>query len=86
MHTGKEYHSKDHNTCPQCHETNENEIHYFLFCTNYAAHCQHGCRASTGATPAWCSTSRLQYKKNIKWSVYTTGHVTGTPEVDAKIF
>ena len=34
----KRYHFIDHNICPCCNTNNENEIHFFLICTNHAAH------------------------------------------------
>ena len=33
----KKYHFIDHNLCPYCHSTNENEIHFILLCANHAA-------------------------------------------------
>jgi len=83
----KKYHFIDHNNCPQCNTKNENEIHYFLHCTNYAAHRQNMIAELTTVIPQHSNLLRNFFsnkKQQELCEILIRG--TGSCDVDKKLF
>ena len=83
----KRYHFIDHNNYPQCNTKNENEIHYFLHCTNYAAHRQNMIAELTTVIPQHSNLLRNFFsnkKQQELCEILIRG--TGSCDVDKKLF
>ncbi len=82
----KKYHFIDHNNCPQCNTKNENDTHYFLTCTKYAAQRQSMLTQLGGILPQHLTLINNLTSNNKRTLCKIITHGTGIINIDINIF